>query len=63
MNQQKFEINEAVTILQYKDDQYNREGTINSYNADTKLYWVVNMNMPYLGTVSAMFNENELEKV
>ena len=57
-----FEINEIVTIKEYRDDEYNCEGRINTIMEDGK-YWVTNMNMPFMGTISAAFTEDELEKL
>ena len=57
----EFEINEIVVIKEYKDCEYNREGRVNSIMGDGT-YWVVNKNMPFMGTVSDFFTADELEK-
>ena len=60
---QKFEINEHVIIVEYEGDEYNERGRVQSFNEETGLYWVVNMNMPYMGTVSDWFSAYELRKI
>jgi hypothetical protein len=61
----KFAHNEIVVINQYIGDPYNEKGRVNSVN-DTHdgsvRYWVVNGNMPFMGTVSDFFEEDELSK-
>lgn len=59
----KFQENEHVIIKEYIGDEYNERGRVNGYNPDTKKYWVTNMNMPFMGTVSDFFDEDELEKI
>jgi len=58
----KFAHNEVVVINQYIGDQYNEQGRVNSIMDDGR-YWVTNMNMPFMGTVSDFFEEEELSKV
>lgn len=58
----KFAHNEVVVINQYIGDQYNEQGRVNSIMDDGR-YWVTNMNMPFMGTVSDFFEEDELSKV
>ena len=60
---QAFRIGQPVLIKKYRGDQYNEQGRVNTYDADTGRYWISNMNMPYMGTVSDMFSEDELENV
>ena len=57
----KFELNEIVIIKEYADCEYNREGRVNSIMEDGT-YWVVNTNMPFMGTISDFFTADELEK-
>lgn len=58
----KFKVNETVKINKYDGDQYNEVGRVNSITEDGR-YWVTNMNMPFMGTVSDFFDEDELSKV
>jgi len=58
----KFEFNEIVIIKQYKDCEYNREGRVKQVFPDGT-YWVANLNMPFMGTVSDIFTADELEKI
>jgi len=57
----KFEVGQVVKLLLYANDKYNKHGRIQSYNKEKGMYWVVNMNMPWQGTVSDYFTEYELE--
>lgn len=61
----KFEINETVIIKQFKDCSINKYARVADVYTryDPPRYWVVNMNMPYQGTVSDTFNEKDLEKL
>jgi len=61
MKVNKFNINQHVRILLYPEGDINEKGRIQFYNKETGLYRVVNMNMPYQGTVSAWFSPYELE--
>lgn len=63
----KFERNEIVGIKQYRGDEYNYEARVNNVKEtivnDYIYYHVSNMNMPFHGTVSGFFKEDELEKI
>ncbi len=50
----------TVTIKQYIGDQYNERGVVRGYDPANKKWWVTNLNMPFMGTVSAWFSEDEL---
>jgi hypothetical protein len=49
-----------VTIKKYIGDEYNEEGVVRGYDPKSKKWRVTNMNMPFQGTVSAWFSEEEL---
>lgn len=49
-----------VTIKQYIGDKYNERGVVRGYDPASKKWWVTNMNMPYMGTISTWFSEEEL---
>ena len=49
-----------VTIKQYIGDQYNEEGYVRGYDPKNGKWWVTNWNMPFQGTVSDWFSEEEL---
>lgn len=57
-----FNQHEKVRILKYPEGDINEFGFIQGFN-DDKRYWVSNMNMPFQGTVSEIFDETELDKV
>lgn len=57
----KIKIGDAVTIKKYIGDEYNERGVVRSIDDVLGLYWVTNMNMPYMGTVSAHFTREEIE--
>ena len=59
----KFKRNDHITILPYKNDRYNCVGRINQVDTVNKQYHVTNMNMPFMGTVSEWFKENQLAKL
>ena len=60
----KFKHNERVLIKKYRNDPDNSHGRINLVSPKKdRPYWVTNLNMPYQGTVSEFFSEDELEKV
>ena len=59
----KFKVNQHVRILMYPEDGINGYGRIESYSKDIDLYRVVNMNMPYQGTVHDWFSTYELEEI
>jgi hypothetical protein len=56
----KFKINEHVRIKAYPKDGINGYGRVD-FITGTR-YRVVNLNMPYQGTVCNFFEEDELEK-
>jgi len=56
----EFKINEHVNIKKYAGDEYNSEGRVAARD-DKKGYYVQNMNMPFMGTVSDWFKADELE--
>ncbi len=57
----KFKVNDHVRILAYPEDSINAYGRVQLVRErGEKRYWVVNMNMPYSGTVSDYFNASEL---
>jgi len=49
-----------VTIKMYIGDERNERGVIRGYDPASKKWWVTNLNMPYQGTVSSWFAEDEL---
>ena len=49
-----------VTIKMYIGDQFNEEGYVRGYDPASKKWWVANLNMPFQGTVSDWFHEDEL---
>jgi len=49
-----------VTIKMYIGDKRNERGVIRGYDPASKKWWVTNLNMPYQGTVSDWFREDEL---
>ena len=53
-------LGKGVRIKQYIGDERNEEGFVRAYDPKSKKWWVTNMNMPYQGTVSAWFAEDEL---
>lgn len=61
-----FERLEIVGIKQYRDDEYNYEGRVmnvkETWNGHI-YYYVSNMNMPFMGSISEFFKESELEKI
>ena len=57
----KFDRLEHVIIKKYVNDEINKYGVIKSIDND--MYWVTNLNMPYMGTISDFFTEDELEKI
>lgn len=59
----KFDILETVRILKYPGNSINARGIVRTYNSTLGLYWVTNMSMPYMGTVSDNFTEDELGKI
>ena len=55
-----FKVNEHVRILKVKDeDNINAYGRISFIGEDGR-YWVSNFNMPYCGTISEFFNEEDI---
>ncbi len=57
----KFQENEFVSIKKYPKGDINEKGRIVTVYPDGR-YWVANMNMPFAGTISGIFNEDELER-
>jgi len=57
-----FKLFDAVIILPYKNDKFNKHGIIRAIDPE-KGYHVSNFNMPYLGTVCGWFKNEELKKV
>lgn len=56
-----FKVNDHVRILAEPEDSINGYGRIKMIlKEQEKKYWVVNMNMPYSGTISAFFTASEL---
>lgn len=56
---------DTVIIKKYKGDQFNEQGivlSLKTFNYGIK-YHVSNMNMPFMGTVSDFFYEDELEEI
>ena len=49
-----------VTIKMYIGDKRNEEGYVRGYDPKSKKWWVTNLNMPFQGTVSDWFHEEEL---
>lgn len=49
-----------VTIKMYIGDERNEEGYVRGYDPASKKWWVANLNMPFQGTVSDWFHEDEL---
>lgn len=59
----KFEVNEHVRILRIKNKEHpDAFGRVDSISKDG-MYRVVNMNMPYMGSICEYFHEDELGKV
>lgn len=58
----KFEVNDTVEILPYAHEEVNRYGRVNYILADGWVH-VVNMNMPYMGTISQSFHPKDLKLV
>jgi len=50
----------TVIMKMYEGDPRNEEGRVRGYDPASKKWWVTNLNMPYQGTVSAWFAEDEL---
>jgi NifB/MoaA-like Fe-S oxidoreductase len=60
----KYKLTEQVRIKKFvgTDNEYGRiKSFIKTYDGEYKI-WVANLNMPYMGTVSDLFYEHELEK-
>ena len=53
-------VNDTVRIKKYPKGSINEKGRVQSIREDG-LVWVVNLNMPFSGTVSAHFKPEELE--
>lgn len=51
----------VVVLKKYKGDQFNEKGIVRGYDPKSKKWWVTNMNMPFMGTVSGWFADSELE--
>lgn len=58
----KFAVDEHVRIKDYPIESENAFGRVQAV-IDHKRYWVVNMGMPFLGSVSDIFQEHELEAI
>jgi len=57
----KFKRNETVIIKKFRNNPNEKFGRIDSIE-DGK-FRVTNMNMPFMGTVSDTFSEDEIEKI
>ena len=57
----KIKRGDTVIILEYIGDDINEQGRVE--DVQNGMYWVTNMNMPYMGMVSDFFTEDELIKV
>ena len=57
----KFKANEFVRIKQYEESGINGYGRVSYIKEDGRVF-VTNMNMPFLGTVNNLFDEDELER-
>ena len=49
-----------VTIKEYIGHEVNEEGMIRAYDPASKNWWVTNLSMPFNGTVTGWFSEEEL---
>ncbi len=58
----KFKKFDSVIILPYKDDKFNREGTIMGIDP-VRGFYVSNLNMPYSGVICNWFQANQLKKI
>lgn len=57
-------VGDIVRLLPHKGDKFNEYGKINSDKSDEKgRYWVTNLNMPFMGTISDWFYPEHLEKI
>jgi hypothetical protein len=54
----KFKVNQIVRILEEDEKGINGYGRINAIRDG--MYWVVNFNMPFSGTISRFYCEDEL---
>jgi hypothetical protein len=57
-------VNDRVRILAYPEEGINGYGRIQMIDRrrKKKKYWVVNFNMPFQGSISDYFSEEELRK-
>ena len=57
-------MNDFVRILTVKDDNSpDAEGRVNSNRKEDGTYWVVNLNMPFMGTTSEYIHESDLMEI
>lgn len=56
-------MHKRVRINKYPEDSINAYGRVIGYDPNNGKWWVTNMNMPYMGTISAWFSEDELTVV
>ena len=57
----KFKVNDHVRILKYSENSPDGYGRVCAVYKD-KTYWITNLNSPYAGSISKVFNEKDLGK-
>ena len=57
----KFKVYDHVRINKFPESSTNARGKVDFIRGD--LYYVSNLNMPYAGTISQFFTEEELSNV
>lgn len=59
----KFKINQHIHVNGEKHGSINEFARIDHvYKTNPPTYWIVNMNMPYSGTLSKLVNETEISE-
>jgi hypothetical protein len=54
---------DSTVIIKRYIGTINERGVVRGFDPANKKYWVTNMNMPFQGTVSNWFSEDELTEV
>jgi hypothetical protein len=61
LNETQFRVNETVRLIKYPESHMNSLAKVESIYDDGSI-WIVNLNMPFAGTISKIYTPKMIKK-